>query len=75
MASMKTRDQLLQAFCVAVSRDDMAKLVTEALDSLQFAETIQGLAEARLKKAGEQIARQAKMIDELNQALAGPTRK
>jgi hypothetical protein len=72
---MKTRDQLLKAFCVAVDRDAMAKLVNEALDSLQFAELQQALAEARLKKAGEQIARQAKMIDELNQALAGPKRK
>jgi hypothetical protein len=72
---MNTRDQLLTKFAKAVTREELLSIVMEALDSLKDNEARRASAEHKLKLVSERCARQAKIIDGLNQALSSNIKK
>jgi phosphoribosyl-dephospho-CoA transferase len=72
---MNTRDQLLTKFAKAVTREELLSIVMEALDALKDNEAMRAMAEHKLKLVSERCARQAKIIDDLNQALSSNIKK
>lgn len=72
---MNTRDQLLTKFAKAVTREELLAIVMDAIDALKDNEAMRAMAEHKLTLANERCARQAKIIDGLNQALSSNIKK
>lgn len=68
---VRTREQLLQAFCAAPTLEAMTKVAADCMDTLQAVESTEAFARAENKRLKEQIARQAKVIEGLERALKG----
>lgn len=68
---IRSREQLLQAFCQAATLEAMTKVAADCLDTMQAAEGPEAFARAENARLRAQIARQIKMIEDLTNALRG----
>lgn len=66
---MTTRLDLLRKFNQATDRDEMYRIIEQALDLVTYAEASKAFAEGRVKKLEEQVKRQVDIITNLEAAL------
>jgi hypothetical protein len=66
---VRNREQLLVAFCQAHTLEQMTKIATDCMDTMHAMEQTEAFARAESARLKLQVARQAKIIDDLTNAL------
>jgi hypothetical protein len=66
---VRNREQILLAFCKATTLEEMTRIATDCLDTMQAMDQTEAFARAESARLKQQVARQAKIIDDLTNAL------